>query len=279
MQCVNGINAVGGIDGKTKLAIKGKLIGALLGSFAGPMGTILGGLVGHLFDRATEDKEGWGRFIEGFPRSNRDPRTEVDDISTAQLNFLSSLIGLSVAVANADGHVRVSQMEALKTIFRDSFPYSGDDLRIIQGIIDETFLNRHRLNLAGLCAYYRSTSSLAGRLLLLRLLFKIAAADRMGISREEEGMIQRVAVLLGVEGSNYKSIQAEFVQTTGNAYQTLGITATAAESEIRSAYRKLAAQYHPDKVINLGEEFAKVAEEKFKLISQAYDEIRRERGF
>ena len=261
------------------MAIKGKLIGALLGSFAGPMGTILGGLVGHLFDRATEDKDGWGRFIEGFPRSNRDSRPEVDSVSTAQLNFLSSLIGISVAVANADGHVRVSQIEALKAFFRDSFPYSGNDLRLIQGIIDETFLNRHRLDLAGLCVYYRTTSSLSGRLLLLRLLFKIAAADRMGVSREEERLIQRVAVLLGVEGSHYKSIQTEFVQTTGNAYLALGTTPAAAESEIRSAYRKLAAQYHPDKVINLGEEFAKVAEEKFKLINQAYDEIRRERGF
>ncbi|GAH62533.1 unnamed protein product, partial [marine sediment metagenome] len=48
---------------------------------------------------------------------------------------------------------------------------------------------------------------------------------------------------------------------------------------IRSAYRKLAAQYHPDRVDNLGEEFVRVAEEKFKRINEAYEEIKKERGF
>ena len=38
-------------------------------------------------------------------------------------------------------------------------------------------------------------------------------------------------------------------------------------------------EYHPDKVANLGPEFVKVAEERFKSIQQAYEEIRREKGF
>jgi DnaJ like chaperone protein len=36
---------------------------------------------------------------------------------------------------------------------------------------------------------------------------------------------------------------------------------------------------HPDRVANLGPEFVKVAEEKFKAIQEAYEEIRREKGF
>ena len=36
---------------------------------------------------------------------------------------------------------------------------------------------------------------------------------------------------------------------------------------------------HPDKVASLGPEFVKVAEERFKAIQEAYEEIRRERGF
>jgi len=49
-------------------------------------------------------------------------------------------------------------------------------------------------------------------------------------------------------------------------YETLGITKTASQSEIKSAYRKLAVKYHPDK--NPGD---KLAEEKFKKITAAYD--------
>src|SRR5262249_45424521 len=48
-------------------------------------------------------------------------------------------------------------------------------------------------------------------------------------------------------------------------YDVLGVGRTATESEIKSAYRKLAIKYHPDK--NPGD---KEAEEKFKEAAEAY---------
>jgi curved DNA-binding protein CbpA len=49
-------------------------------------------------------------------------------------------------------------------------------------------------------------------------------------------------------------------------YQILGIERNSSEEEIKSAYRKLALQYHPDK--NLGNE--EEAEAKFKEMGEAY---------
>ncbi len=49
-------------------------------------------------------------------------------------------------------------------------------------------------------------------------------------------------------------------------YKTLGVNKSADEKEIKKAYRKLAQEYHPDK--NPGN---KAAEEKFKLINEAYE--------
>jgi DnaJ like chaperone protein len=254
------------------MAFAGKLIGALVGSLAGPMGAILGGLIGHLYDRATEERKAAGRIGGG-------PRVSGDSISAAQLDFLTSLIGMSIAVANADRHVRGSQIDALKAFFRQNFPYSDEDHRIIQAVIDETFLNRDRLDVDALASYYHMTSSPAGRLLLLRLLFKIAEADHQGISQEEERVIRRIAEILHIDAGSYQSIGAEFKKDGDRAYRILGISPKATNDEIHSAYRKLAAQYHPDTVANLGEEFTKVAEEKFKLINEAYGQIRAERGF
>jgi len=51
-----------------------------------------------------------------------------------------------------------------------------------------------------------------------------------------------------------------------NYYETLGVSRDASKDELKSAYRKLAMQHHPDK--NPGD---KEAEDKFKQISEAYN--------
>ena len=52
-------------------------------------------------------------------------------------------------------------------------------------------------------------------------------------------------------------------------YQTLGVSKTATDEEIKSAYRKLAKKFHPDH--NQGD---KNAEEKFKAINEAYEVLK-----
>lgn len=56
-------------------------------------------------------------------------------------------------------------------------------------------------------------------------------------------------------------------------YEVLGIGRNASSDEIKQAYRSLVNQYHPDKVVHLGEEFRVLAEEKFKEIQEAYQEL------
>ena len=40
----------------------------------------------------------------------------------------------------------------------------------------------------------------------------------------------------------------------------------------------MAMKYHPDKVSHLGDDFKKVAQEKFRKVQNAYDQIKKERG-
>ncbi len=55
--------------------------------------------------------------------------------------------------------------------------------------------------------------------------------------------------------------------TKRDYYEILGVARTASVDEIKQAYRKLAMQFHPDRV---SEDKKKQAEEKFKEISEAY---------
>ncbi len=57
-------------------------------------------------------------------------------------------------------------------------------------------------------------------------------------------------------------------------YDILGVRRNASPEEIKSAYKSLANQYHPDKVLHLGEEFRELAETKFKEIQKAYNELK-----
>jgi len=56
-------------------------------------------------------------------------------------------------------------------------------------------------------------------------------------------------------------------------YEVLGVAKNASLDEIKKAYKGLAAKYHPDKVTHLGEEFRVLAEQRFKEIKEAYQEL------
>lgn len=56
-------------------------------------------------------------------------------------------------------------------------------------------------------------------------------------------------------------------------YAVLGLSPGASSQEIHEAYRRLAHQYHPDKVSHLGEEFQELARQRFLEIQEAYEAL------
>jgi DnaJ like chaperone protein len=260
------------------MPITGKLLGALIGSIAGPLGTLLGGFIGHLFDRAAEERQFLGAASAARLAADRE-RPGADAVSQAQVNFLTCLIGLSLRVADADGLVRATHVQAMKDFFRRNFSFGSADQDLIQGLIEEMYRNRQRIDVPGLCAYYAAVSTYEGRVLLLRLLYQIARADAAGVTSREEELIFRIALHLGLDERAVGQARAELTPEKGRAWEILGIPRDASVEEIKSAYRQLSLQHHPDRVANLGPEFVKVAEEKFKAIQEAYEEIRRAKGF
>lgn len=60
-----------------------------------------------------------------------------------------------------------------------------------------------------------------------------------------------------------------------NPYHVLRISRNASDDEVKRAYRELSRKYHPD--ANVDNPLADLAEERFKEVQEAYDEIMKER--
>lgn len=60
-----------------------------------------------------------------------------------------------------------------------------------------------------------------------------------------------------------------------NPYQVLGVSPSSSDEEIKKAYRSLSRKYHPD--ANVNNPNRAQAEEKFKEVQQAYDQIMKEK--
>ena len=60
-------------------------------------------------------------------------------------------------------------------------------------------------------------------------------------------------------------------------YEVLGVPKDADDATLKKAYRTLAKKYHPD--ANVNNPLADLAEEKFKEVQQAYEQIMKEREY
>ena len=87
-----------------------------------------------------------------------------------------------------------------------------------------------------------------------------------------------MANYLNINKKDYESIKAMFAKDDKAPFRVLEISANASDQEIKRAYRKMANKYHPDKVSHLGKEMQSSAEEKFKAVNNAYQQLKKNRN-
>jgi DnaJ like chaperone protein len=173
----------------------------------------------------------------------------------------------------ADGKVVKSELEYVRNFFLSQFG-TEETNRLIQ-ILREV-LNQE-INLREVSVQVGQFMDYPSRLQLLHYLFGIAIADRQ-FDKSEENVIEQISEYMGVDPSDFASIKAMFVRNINNAYDILELTPDASDEEVKKAYRRLAIQYHPDKVAHLGEDIKKAATEKFQALNAAYEQIKKQRG-
>ena len=115
---------------------------------------------------------------------------------------------------------------------------------------------------------------------MIDVLMRVAVAD--GSLKEcEEKLIRSAAAIFDISDEAYRAIHAKYVGSLDQAYAVLESEPGDSSVTIKQRYRRLAADYHPDKIASKGlpEAFVQFAHEKFREIQSAYETIRHERGF
>ncbi|WP_176084158.1 DnaJ family molecular chaperone [Martelella sp. HB161492] len=203
---------------------------------------------------------------------------EGDPETRRQVAFSVSLIALAAKMAKADGFVTEEEVVAFHEIFEIPEEERVNVARLY---------NLARQDIAGYDAYARKMRSLCtegdGECPLLEEvidgLFHIAKADGH-VHDNELAFLADVASIFGISEARFAAITARHVSTGDrDPYSVLGVKRSDDFATIRSRYRNLAAENHPDRLMARGvpKEFHATANDRMARINAAYEAIERER--
>lgn len=233
------------------------ILGFFIGFWAlGPIGGIIGAALGSYFGGNYSKKD--TAFLGDTPK---------------QKDFSSSLLVLSAAVMKADGSVKKSELDYVKSFFLSNFGQEQAE----KYILTLREILKQDIQVADVSQQIGRYMDYSSRLQLLHYLFGIANADGQVHSTEID-VIETISRYMNVATSDFESIKAMFVKKVDDVYTILGIDPSASDDEVKKAYREMAKKNHPDKVSYLGEDVRKAAEKKFQEINDAYDRIKKQRG-
>ena len=227
---------------------------------------ILGFIVGGFIDQLQSNK---GRS----DNAQSDPFQRFRGQSS-RFDFQTMLMALSAAVMKADGHVVKAELDFVKEFFKAQFGIekTKKDMLLLREILEKD------ISIFQIATQIQQGTDHATRLQLMHYLVGIAHADGQ-IDESELRVLRSIANYFKINNYDFESIRAMFGKNTlKDAYAILEIESEATNEEIKKAYKRMAAKFHPDRVSHLGEEHAKAAEDKFKKVQDAYEQIKKTKG-
>lgn len=225
-------------------------------------GALLGFVIGSLLDNVGRPGGG-GSLFEDLTRQKVSPA-----------DFEINLLTLCSIVIKADGQVSQRELDYVRQYFLQT--YGKERANAIFRTFNEV-IKKREISAYRICTFLNQRTRYEVRLQLIHFLFGIAQADG-AVSNAEIAKLKEIAGYLRLSKYDFESIKAMFIKSADNAYKILEIEKTVSDDEVKKAYRKMAKKYHPDKVITDNEAIKKGAEEKFKQVQLAYEQIQKERG-
>lgn len=209
----------------------------------------------------------------GLPHDT-DPELQavvMPDVHLAQL-----LAPLFMDLARADGAVAQVEVRVVREYFERTLHFSRDNMEHVRTAL-KSALARKPADLAATTQAARAAVKPPQRVELVHALYDMALADG-DLQRSESEGLRTIVQQLNLSDEQLSQITREFFGDGQADYEALGLTATATDDELKSAFRKLAAENHPDRVASLGADAAAQATERFRAVKDAYERLRKLRG-
>lgn len=223
--------------------------------------------------------------IWGFSQYIRRQASRYEQSQTESHNqFVFLLVNILIRIAKADGVVTKAELGPIENFFRDHLRYNQSQMYWVRDLIQDALASQDSLE--AMLTEFKGRFAYEPRLILVELIYQVLYTNEQ-VSAQELAMVQTIVDFLNISVYDHHAIRSKYVSgSRGRAfgsqggsktryYEILGLEPGASAEEIKSAYRKLSMQCHPDKVAHLGEEFRRVAEEKMKELNEAYQHLKK----
>ena len=242
----------------------GKVVGGTIGfALAGPLGAMAGAVFGHAFDKNGSHQE--HRYLSSG--------------ETAQLTFFVGAFSMLAKLVRSDGRIEKEEIDTIEKFMAEDLNLAPESRQYARNIF-QTALHSHESFEDFAVQFYNQFRYQPQFLeLMIDIMLRVAVSDA-AVNDNEEKIIQSAAHIFNFTDERYGSLRSKYVSDAEKYYAVLNAGNTDTDDHIKQQYRKLAQDYHPDKIVSKGlpEEFVKFAHDKFRDIQEAYDAIKKERG-
>ncbi len=243
----------------------GKLAFGYMGLlFGGPLGAIAGAALGHHFvDKKVNCSTGGSTLLHA---------------EETQAAYFISMFSILGKLAKIDGAVTRDEIAVVER-FINNLSVGEREKQFARKVFTEAKDSAYSINDFAIQFHSISRGQPAVLLSFLDLLFQIAAADGR-LHPAEESALKEIKDVFQISDPQFDNIKAAYFKDVDAFYKVLNCTPASSDEEIKTSYKKLVKDFHPDMIVSKGlpEEFTAFATKRFQEIQEAYEKVRQKRN-